>query len=710
MKQIFQNLRTGATEILEMPCPVPGSQHLLIASDRSLISLGTERMLIEFGKAGWIEKARQQPDKVRRVIEKVMADGVLPALDAVLNKMDEPLPLGYCNVGRVIKTGSEVSGFSAGDRVVSNGAHAEIISVPVNLSARIPENVGDDEAVFTVLGAIALQGIRLLQPTLGETVAVMGTGLIGLLTIQLLRANGCRVLGVDLDEEKLRLARQFGAETINLSAGEDVLMTAQKFSRGRGIDAVIIAASTESNEPVHQAASMCRKRGRIVLVGTAGLEISRADFYEKELTFQVSCSYGPGRYDANYEEKGQDYPIGFVRWPEQRNFEAVLDMMADRRLDVKPLISHCFGFEEAEKAYALIGQPVLGIVLKYTGLKEPSTHFLQSTIHMTSHAKKTSQSMNGKNLSVAFVGAGNHARGVLIPAFKKTGADLKTIASLRGFNGVHAGRKFGFDEATTDTENLIKDGRINTVVIATKHDIHSPLLIQALKEGKHVFVEKPLAINRMQLEQVEKAYSATHPKPLLMVGFNRRFSPHVQKMKFLLETLKEPKTIIMTVNAGPVEPHHWVKDREVGGGRLIGEGCHFIDILRYIVDYPVVSVQVMSLGKSGDEDKVSFTLRFEDGSMGTIHYLANGNRSFPKERLEVFCAGRILQLNNFRKLRAYGWPGFRKMNLWRQDKGHYACVQAFVNAAIHDFPSPIPFEQMVEVTRISFDVSEAIRS
>ena len=464
MKQILQNLETGATEVAEVPCPAVRRGQVLIRSTRTLVSAGTERTLVEFAKAGWIDKARQQPDKVRMVLDKIGTDGLVPAIEAVFDRLDRPSQLGYCSVGAVMDIGKDVAGFSAGERVVSNGKHAEVVSVPTNLCAKVPEGVSDDEAAFTVIGAIGLQGIRLVQPTLGEAVAVTGLGLIGLVTVQLLRAHGCRVLGIDYDAGRLALARRFGAETVDLAAGEDPVAAAQAFSRGRGVDAVLITASTESNEPMHQAALMCRKRGRIVLVGVTGLELSRADFYEKELSFQVSCSYGPGRYDPNYEDKGQDYPVGFVRWTEQRNFEAVLDMMADGRLDVKPLISHRFDIDEAKKAYDLItgAAPSLGILLQDATAEEKSDEVLRrATVKLAAPAIGAGKAVLG------FVGSGNYATSVLIPAFKQAGARLKVVASSGGVSGLHAGRKFGFEETTTDTESVFADSQVNAVVITT---------------------------------------------------------------------------------------------------------------------------------------------------------------------------------------------------------------------------------------------------
>ena len=705
MKQILQSLKTGATEVADVPAPGVSRGQLLIQTSHTLVSAGTERMLVEFGKAGWIDKARQQPDKVRLVLDKIRTDGLQPTLDAVFNKLDQPLPLGYCNVGRIIGVGRAVSGFADGERVISNGKHAEVVSVPVNLCARVPDAVTDEEAAFTVLGAIALQGIRLVQPTLGEAVVVTGLGLIGLMTVQLLRAQGCRVLGIDFDPAKLALARQFGAETVDLSTGQDPVVVADTFSRGRGVDAVIITASTRSSEPVHQAASMCRKRGRIVLVGVTGLELSRDDFFKKELTFQVSASYGPGRYDPNYEEKGQDYPIGFVRWTEQRNFEAVLDMMADHRLDVRPLISHRFTIEQAEQAYGLMTGEAssLGILLTYPGKPVDASG---RTIALRQEQAPLTPS--GARPTVSFLGAGNYATAVLIPAFATAGARLRSVASSAGVSGLHAGRKFGFQETTTDSDRLFADPGTEAIVITTRHDSHARFILQAMQAGKHLFVEKPLCLTRSELEEIEAAGAVPHGpsgiRPLLMVGFNRRFAPQVQRIKQLLAGVRGPKSFVMTVNAGAIPADHWTQDREIGGGRIVGEACHFIDLLRFLAESPIADWSRVTMDAT-TADTTSITLRFVDGSIGTIHYFANGSKSFPKERLEVFAAGRVLQLDNFRRLTGHGWPGFTKMHLWRQDKGQRACAAAFLDAIQRGGAAPIPWAEVLEVAGISIDIA-----
>ena len=709
MRQILQYLQTGATEIAELPAPQVGAGQVLIHTSRSLVSAGTERMLVEFGKANLIDKARQQPDKVRAVLDKVRADGLLATMEAVKSKLDQPIALGYCNVGLVAELEESVQGFRVGDRVVSNGKHAEIVCVPKNLCARIPDTVPDDHAAFTVLAAIGLQGVRLADPKLGECVVVTGLGLIGLLVVQLLRAQGCRVLGIDFDPARLALARQFGAETVDLGRDEDPLSVAAGFSRGRGVDSVIITAATKSNEPMSQAARMCRQRGRIVLVGVVGLELSRADFYEKELSFQVSCSYGPGRYDPAYEEGGHDYPIGFVRWTEQRNFEAVLDLMASGALDLAPLLSHRFAFEEAGAAYALLGSnaPSLGIMLDYARFGQPPEALMRRTVSIGALP------IEPVHACVGFIGAGNYAGRVLMPAFRAAGALLHTVVTTGGINGLHYGRKFGFAKVSTDLDILLAEGAIDTVVIATRHDSHAALVLQALRAGKHVFVEKPLALRLTELAEIE-AELASRPTQRLMVGFNRRFAPQIVRMKALLASVVEPKSFVMTVNAGAIPPNHWTQDKALGGGRIVGEACHFVDLLRHLAGAPLVAHSAVALGRHPalpiTSDKATLTLQFADGSVGSIHYLSNGHKAFAKERLEVFCAGRVLQLDNFRKLAGWGWPGFRKMNLWRQDKGQHACVQAFVGAIRSGSALSVSAAELIEVSRTSIELENGLVS
>jgi predicted dehydrogenase/threonine dehydrogenase-like Zn-dependent dehydrogenase len=704
VKQIFQDLKSGETRIEEVLCAHGTTGQMLIRTATSLVSVGTERMLVDFGKANLVEKALQQPDKVRQAVDKVRTDGLAPTVEAIRSKLDQPMPLGYSNVGVVVDNGG--TSFAVGDRVVSNGHHAEVVRVPKNLCARIPDAVDDESAAFTVLGSIALQGIRLAQPTLGEAVVVTGLGLIGLLTVQLLRAQGCRVLGIDFDSGKCELARSFGAEVVDLSRGEDPLSVAQAFSRGRGVDAVLITASSKSNEPVHQAATMCRQRGRIVLVGVVGLQLSRADFYEKELSFQVSCSYGPGRYDSEYEDKGNDYPVGFVRWTEQRNFEAVLDMMASGALDVKPLINHRFTIDDAPRAYQLLDEPgTLGILIDYP---DSGQALATRTIELGAPVAYAPQ-----DVVCSFVGGGNYASRVLMPAFTEAGARLDTLVTSGGVSAVHQGKKHGFAKASTDLDATLADGAVNTVVIATGHNLHAQQVVAAVSSGKQVFVEKPLALTLDELVDIDTAWQAQDGKSRLMVGYNRRFSSLTVTMKGLLDKVTGPKTFILTMNAGHIPADHWTQDRELGGGRIIGEACHYIDLLRFLVGAPISGFTASSLGAAPgvdiSEDKASITLTFEDGSLGTIHYFANGGKAFPKERIEAFGGDGVLQLDNFKRLKGYGWKGFRSQRLLNQDKGQKACVAAFVDSVRSGGPTPIPYEEIMEVARVSIEVAEALR-
>lgn len=713
MKQILQDLSGGTTYLAEAPAPGSRPGHLLVASRVSLISAGTERMLVDFGRASLAQKALKQPERVKMVIDKARTDGLMTTIDAVRSKLNEPLPLGYCHVGVVEDVGVGCSGFTIGDRVVSNGPHADIVSVPKNLCARIPDNVSDEAAAFTVVAAIGLQGIRLASPTLGEAFVVTGAGLIGLLTIQLLLAQGCRVLAVDFDEAKLKLAAEFGAQTCNPGRGEDPVAAGLAFSRGAGVDGVIITASTDSSDPVSQAARMSRKRGRIILVGVTGLELSRADFYEKELSFQVSCSYGPGRYDPQYEQQGQDYPLGFVRWTEQRNFEAVLDMMASGRMTVDLLISNRIPFDDAPRAYDLLtsDKSALGVLLLYSGRDFDTLR--RRTIPLQASASNFSVATP----VVGFIGAGNYASRVLIPAFRKAGAHLHSVVTAGGTSGAIQARKAGFANASTDVSVIFNSPQINSVAIASRHDTHARFVIDALEAGKNVFVEKPLALTMDEVDAVEEAYARAIGRsktPVrLMVGFNRRFSPHIQKMKALLDTIKEPKSFIMTMNAGTILPNHWTQDISVGGGRIIGEACHYVDLMRFLAGAPIVSVSARRMGDAPGvvitEDKAVLTLGFADGSFGTINYFANGAKDFPKERVEAFCASRVLHLDNFRQLQGYGWPGFRKMGGWSQDKGQDACAAAFLQTISDGKASPIPPAEIFEVARATITAALQLR-
>ena len=595
--------------------------------------------------------------------------------------------------------------------MVSNGNHAEVVRVPKNLCTKIPDNVDDESASFAVLGAVALQGVRLIQPSIGEVFVVTGLGLVGLLCVQILRSNGCNVIAIDFDSKKCELAKKFGADIVNLSNNEDPIITANSVSRGIGVDGVIIAAASDSDEIIHQAAEMCRQRGRIVLVGAVGLNLRRDDFFKKEITFQVSASYGPGRYDPFYEERGNDYPIGFVRWTEQRNFEAVLDLMSKGLLDVKSLITNRFSIDNAIEAYSLLSDvSTLGIILDYPNSTKKKFKTAQKVIL----SKLNSLKPKSFEPNVGFIGAGNYASRILIPAFKDTGCALEMLVTSGGISGVHHGKKNGFLSTSTELSDLWRTS-INTVVIATKHNNHAIQAIEALSHGINVFIEKPLALTLDEVNLIDQAYHDANQtnKPRLMIGFNRRFAPHITKMKQLLDKRKSPKSIIMTVNAGSIPKDHWVQDESIGGGRIIGECCHFIDLMRYLVGSSINYFQTIKIGGSSSavitEDKASITLAFSNGSFGTIHYFANGGKEFPKERIDVFCENSVLQMDNYRVLKGFNWPGFNSMRVFKQDKGQKACARAFIESIRNGSPSPIPYEEILEISRVSIEVATSLR-
>lgn len=705
MKQVLQNVGNGATEIVDIPVSQVKPGHLLIQTRVSLISSGTEKMAVQSGQSSLLGKALNQPQKVVKAIEMMQSEGLAATLKAVEKAQDHSIAMGYCNVGEVIAVGRGVTGWQVGDRVVSNGPHAEVVCVPQNLCAKVPEGVSDELSVFTVMGAISLQGLRLLGPTMGETFVVMGLGVLGLLAVQLLKANGCQVMAMDFDKERLQWAEKFGAEVISLSDSADPVRDVMSRCQQRGVDGVLITAATTSSEPMHQAAQMCRKRGRIILVGVTGLELQRNDFYEKELTFQVSCSYGPGRYDSTYELEGQDYPLGFVRWTEQRNFEAILGLMKEGKINAEPFVSHRFSVEEIKKAYDLIlqGGSSLGVLLEYEKSDKTSVSPKDRFTLL-----KEPQIVSGRQPVVGVIGSGNYATHILLPAIQKGGGHLKTVVSQGGMSGFIAGRKFQSDQVTTDVESLWSDPQINTIVIATQHSSHSDLVTKALLAGKNVFVEKPVAMDAQGLASIQKVIANPRGSaPLLMVGFNRRFAPHIREMKKRLDSVSEPKSVLITVNAGSIPKDHWTQKWNQGGGRLIGEGCHFVDLARHLVGHSIHQAQAHFLGQPSDgviTDKVTMVLDFSDGSQAVINYWSHGHKSYPKERIEVFTAGRVFQLNNFVELRGYGWPGFKKQKLWSQDKGQMECMRLFLESVEKGGSSPIPWDEIAEVAAITFEL------
>lgn len=698
MHQIIQDLKSGETILENVPTPQVGSGEVLIKTNRTLVSLGTEKMLVNFGKANYIQKARQQPEKVKQVLQKIKTDGLKPTLDAVFRKLGEPLPLGYCNAGEVIAVGKGVTEFSVGDRVVSNGHHAEVVSIPENLVAKIPEGVSYEEAAFTVIGAIGLQGIRLIKPTFGETIVVTGLGLIGLIAAQLLKANGCNVIGLDYDDAKIALAKSWGIKAFN-AAQIDVVKTIELETNGIGADGVLITASTQGNEVISQAAQMSRQRGRIVLVGVIGLDIQRSDFYEKELTFQVSCSYGPGRYDSAYEGKGLDYPIGFVRWTENRNFQAVLQAISNGSLDVKPLITESVKLQDYLEIYGEMGKGgSIASIIEFDGKVEVE----QSKVLVT---EKKFDKSNGV---IGIVGAGNFTGAMIVPTLKKLGADMKYIASSRGLSGTTLAKKYGIQFSTTEMNEIFEDGEVDGVIITTRHNQHAANVINALQADKHVFVEKPLAITRDELDRIDEVYK--NASKSVTVGFNRRFSPFAQEAKQLLGSDGHPINVIATMNAGFIPEDHWTQDMDIGGGRIIGEACHYIDLISFFTNSTVTEVVMNAIGTTTEvgTDNASILLKYKNGSQGIINYFSNGHKSYAKERVEIYDQGKNIIIDNFRKSKYYGYKssGLSKS----QDKGHYEQFKRWTEMLKKGGEPIIPYYQVMNTSRAAVACLESLKT
>lgn len=703
MRQIVQKLSNGETILLECPTPVCGPGDVLIRTRATLVSQGTEKMLVQFGKANLFQKARSQPEKVRQVLQKIRTDGLVPTLDAVFRRLDEPLPLGYCNAGVVVAVGEGVRDFAVGDRVASNGPHAEYVNVPANLCARIPTNVPDEQAAFTVAGAISLQGIRLLAPQLGETVVVIGLGLLGQLAVQLLKAHGCRVIGFDFDSAKVEIARQAGIEA-ECVGPLDPVKHALSLSGGQGVDAVLITASSDSNEVIAQAARMSRKRGRIVLVGVIGLQLSRADFYEKELTFQVSCSYGPGRYENNYEEKGLDYPAAFVRWTEQRNFEAVLAAMSSGCLAVGSLITRRVPLARFGDIYNDLAAGGLASILDY-----PVDGAAATRGHIVTVSQQSFTPADG---AIAIVGTGNFTKMTLVPSLRASAAKVKYLVSASGVSSTHLAEKAGIPHSTTDYTAVLNDPDVRAVIISTRHNLHARQTVAALQAGKHVLVEKPLCLTKTELDEISAVVTNLPPGgPTLAVGFNRRFSPHARKIQELLGTRPGPLSIVATMNAGAIPPKHWVHDPDVGGGRLVGEACHFVDFAVFVTGSLVTHVCANALGggAAASRDSASIMLRHANGSNSVVNYLANGHREYPKERIEVFAQERVLVLDDFRKTSGYGVRGFSTLKT-RPDKGHASQFAEFARRVREGGGALIPWPQIENVARATLAIGASLRA
>jgi polar amino acid transport system substrate-binding protein len=708
MLQAIQYQKTGELFVKELPAPELKPGMIVVRTYTSLISAGTERTSVATAKASMIGKIRSRPDLFRQVIDMAKKEGVMSTIEKVRTRLDSYKALGYSAAGVVVESACDE--FAPGDRVACAGAgyasHAEVIAVPRNLAVKIPEGVSYEEAAFTTLGAIALQGVRQSKVNLGETVLVIGLGLLGQLTVQLLKAAGCRVIGLDINERQFELAREFGADKLAVS-GPESLGAIESFTRGRGVDAVIITASTHSNGPVELSIQALRKKGRLVVVGVTGMNFPREGFYEKELEVTISCSYGPGRYDPSYEEEGHDYPIGYVRWTEGRNMEAVLDLMGARKLNVERMITHRIPINDAERAYDIITgkvkEPYIGIILQYPDRGSGSNGSMVRTVQV-----KESQPPAAGTLGIGFIGAGNFAQSFLIPPAKSAGARLVSVATSTAVNARSVAEKFGFGEAATNADALLTKEGIDAIFVATRHDTHALYVTGALEAGKQVFVEKPLAINRDELAKIREAAQAKGER--VMVGFNRRFSAPLIAMKNHFAGNDEPLAKVYRVNAGHIKLESWVQAQSQGG-RIIGEGCHFIDCMQFMTGARPTSVYAASIGSDNAQvrnaDTVSITIRFSDGSLGTLLYLANGDPAIPKEHFEVFGGGRTAVMSNFRTLNlARG----RKLTTskFNGDKGHSDEVKQTIEAMKSGGAMPISFESLCDTTVATFAAMESL--
>jgi predicted dehydrogenase/threonine dehydrogenase-like Zn-dependent dehydrogenase len=687
--QVIQNVRNGRLSVATIPEPLVSPGQVLIANSRSVISAGTEKMVTDLARKSLLGKARERPDHVRRVLNKVRSEGLVATFTQVSAKLNEPISLGYASAGIVLACGAGVQCFRPGDRVASNGPHAGVVSVPKHLCALVPEGVSLEHASFTVLGAIALQGVRLARLGLGDTALVIGLGLIGQITAKLLKAQGCRVLGTDLDPAKCELAMRMGVDHASTHLnGEEVA----RLTRGLGADAVLITAATKSDGPIALAGEAVRAKGRVVAVGAVGLNMPRQPFYLKEAEFVVSCSYGPGRYDPEYEQRGHDYPAGYVRWTEQRNMQAVLDLMATGQLDIAPLITHRFMAENAEAAYQMIEAgtvPYLGMVLEFPDV--PAERY-QRRVEWKAR-------MPVDRVGVGCLGAGGFARMVLLPAIGKTkNLHPRLLCSAGGLSAASAGERMGFDAVTSDEDQLFADPTIDVVFAITRHDLHAGQVLKALRANKHVFVEKPLALSLEEVAEIDDTLRSLEQPPLVMVGFNRRFSPSAVSVKQFFAEVHEPLTVSIRFNAGQIPREHWTQDDTVGGGRIIGEACHAIDLATYLVGSPPVRVFAESIGGPSapqiTDDQCFITLRHANGSISSIAYLAGGDKAFAKERVEVLGGGRLAVIDDFREVTTSVGGKTKTIKGARQDKGHAAEIEAFAAAVATGGVAPISWEDL----------------
>jgi len=717
MKQIKQSYKKGDLSIVEVPLHNLKAGHLLVKTMASMVSVGTEKYMLEMGRKSLVGKAMARPDLVRQVIAKAQAEGIMEAWRQAMGRLDTPVPLGYSSSGVVIGVGEGVQGFSLGDRVACTGAgfagHTEVASAPANLCVPIPDELDFDVAAFVALGGIALQAVRMAQVAFGETVVVIGLGLLGQVAVQLLAAAGCHVVGMDLDADKAALAGDLGAEAVAIDY-PTLASSVHQMTAGQGADAVIILAATTSNQPLEQAALNCRERGRVVAAGLVGLEIPRTPFYDKELDFVVSRGWGPGLYDPDFTDRGAKYPLAYARWTAQGNMAEFLAQAAKGAIKIDPLISHRFPFEQALEAYQLIAEgvePYLGVLLTYSGDPDLSTKVKVNVT--TAQTKLRSGGGRSDSVGIGLIGAGLFTQGTLLPAMKGiSGIEYRGVSTSSGLSGQHTARKFGFDYCATDYTEILNDPQVDLVFVLTQHGSHSDFAGKALEAGKHVFVEKPLALTPEQLKSVTVHYQKAEDA-LLMVGFNRRFSPFAVWQKRHFANLAEPLSVVCTVNAGIVPADHWVHDSAAGGGRIIGEVCHFVDLLQFFTSSVPVRVFAESFGEGAykPSDNVTITLKMAGGSLGSINYVSGGDKRHPRERVEITGGGAVGVIENFQAARFTRGGRVRKKRNWLSvDRGHVGEIQALVGCIRKSNPAPVDFEEYLYTTLATFAIEESLKT
>ena len=711
MKQVLQYRRSGTTQVVDVPAPLCPDGGILVQNHWSLISPGTERMLVEAGGANLLNTARQRPDLVRQVLDKAAHDGIAATVEAVRSRLDVAIPLGYSCAGTILDVGQAArQTFNRGDRVACAGAgqanHAEVVAVARNLAVPVPDSVSLDDAAFVTVGAIALQGVRIADVRIGEACVVIGLGLVGQLTVQLLKAAGCRVFGIDVANDRIDLARTSGADDACLRSDPNLFDRVKRFSLGRGADAILITAAASSSDPVQLAPALARDRAVVVAVGMIGMDLPRNAYYEKELQVRLSRSYGPGRYDPTYEADGVDYPIGYVRWTEQRNMEGFLDLVAAGTVRPSLLVTHRVPIAQAARAYQIvtgeIAEPSLGILLEY-----PAGPSIEAPTG-TRIDLRPARALPTHTVRLGVVGAGSFARSVLLPALKHLDVELRGVATASAPSAQQTAARFGFGYAATDWHQVIDDDQVDAVLVATRHDLHAQVAAAALRAGKSVFLEKPMALSAEELDDLLETWQSS--ARVLQVGFNRRFAPSYVQLKagFARSKRRGPLVMAYRVNAGAVAPTSWVVDPVQGGGRLIGEACHMVDLLVDLAGAPVTSVYAQPIA-AGAADDVVLTLSFGDGSIGTIVYASGGDRSLPKEQLEVLGGGLAAVLDDFRTVRVHAAGKATRIGgrLPRQDKGHVAELAAFVNAVRSGSVSPVDPLESAHVTRVTFAAAES---